>query len=116
MTEREKEGKRCADKPKVTTAQTIFGFLSVGVVNDMLIELKWKGEIKGYGDNYKVLKRYGITQPELLELTGEKRFKRKSSDHKPAEAVQYVNRVGGSRKFKEFLSSKPLDKYIPKKK
>ena len=41
-------------------------------INDKLIELKRKGEIKGYGSNFKVLRKDGITQPELLEVTGRK--------------------------------------------
>ena len=39
----------------------------------MLIELNAKGEIKGYGSNFKVLRKDGITQPGLLEVTGRRR-------------------------------------------
>ena len=42
-------------------------------VDNKLIELKQKGEIKGYGNNFKVTKRDGDTKPELLEVTREKR-------------------------------------------
>ena len=49
-------------------------------INDKLIELKRKGEIKGYGSNFKVLRKDGITQPELLEVTGRKARRRNVSN------------------------------------
>lgn len=42
-------------------------------IRDKLEELKDEGEIKGHGNNFKVTKRDGVTQPEPLEITGEKR-------------------------------------------
>ena len=47
--------------------------LRIDEISDKLIELKCKGEIKGYGNNFKATKKDGFTKPELLEVTGEKR-------------------------------------------
>ena len=58
-------------------------------INDKLIELKQKGEIKGYGNNFKVLKQDGITQPSLLEITGEKKTRGRQTSIK---ATQHVKR------------------------
>ena len=82
-------------------------------VNSKLDELKQKGQIKGYGNNYKTTKKDGVTQPGLLEVTGEK--KKKEVKQRGDKAMGYVKKIeagSGSKKFKEFLSSKPMDKYL----
>lgn len=83
-------------------------------VDDAVLALKQKGEIKGYGDNFKVLKEEGDIQPSLLELTGVVKKKRKREDG-PGSTERYLIKIGkggGSKRFKEFLSSKPMDKYL----
>ena len=40
-------------------------------INYKLMEMKHRGEINGNSNNFKVTKRDGITQPELLETTGD---------------------------------------------
>ena len=80
-------------------------------IKDMLSTLRQRGIIRGYKDNYKTTKKDGVTQPELLELTGEKIKRHRHG----AGADCYIKRIqkgGGSRKFKEFLTSKPMDKFM----
>ncbi|CAB9508632.1 expressed unknown protein [Seminavis robusta] len=83
-------------------------------VDETLISLKCKGEIKGYGSNYKVTIKEGITQPELLVVTGEKKPQGQKSYEKVTKYVEKTKKGAGSRKFKEFLASKPMDKYVKK--
>ena len=75
-----------------------------------LTELVRRGEIRGYGNNFKATKKDGVTLPELLnKITGGEVKKVKN------KATTYVKKMEsgpGSRKFKECLSSKPLDKYF----
>jgi hypothetical protein len=82
----------------------------------MFIELKRKGEIRGYGDNFKVVREEGNVQASLLEISG---VKKKSRGHKMSvKSDQYVAKIGregGSKRFMEFLSSKPMDKYLSAK-
>ena len=72
-------------------------------INDKLIELKWKGEIKGYGNNFKVLKQGGITQPSLLEITGEKKTRGRQTSIKATQYVKRTQEGSGGQKFKRIL-------------
>lgn len=87
-------------------------------VNGTVFELKRKGEIKGYGDNFKVLRKEGMTQLSLLEDTGVRKRKRKRKEPGLAPVEKYlvkIGRGGGSKRFKDFLSSKPMDKFFSTK-
>jgi len=88
--------------------------MSVNEVNIKLIELKRKGEIKGYGNNFKVAEEAGLIKPSLLEITGKKHQRRATTRDKVALYTEKIQKGPGSRKFKEFLASKPMDKYFTK--
>jgi hypothetical protein len=81
-------------------------------VNNMLDELKREGQIKGYGSNYKTTKKDGVTQPGLLEVTGVWKKKAKQQGDKATRYAKKVEAGIGSKKFKKFMSSKPMDKYF----
>ncbi|CAB9529998.1 Ribonuclease HII [Seminavis robusta] len=62
--------------------------LRIDEISDKLIELKCKGEIKGYGNNFKATKKDGFTKPELLEITGEKRPRGRKTSIEVTQSVK----------------------------